>query len=175
MSTDDCKQIENAIVSLGAKAATASTATTTTTSNLTNGANCTRGNSSSSSSSNSHGAATNGVCGTDDDTTYSTASVSVKTARTFTSGQKDILRLIGQHLRHLGLDRATDALIAESGCMLEHPIAATFTRLIMNGCWSEAEQALHKLRTVMSLEEADKDEPDEPDAGEHVASHKIVR
>ena len=55
----------------------------------------------------------------------------------FTSGQRDILRLIGQHLRYLGLDKTTDILVKESGCMLEHPIAANFCQLIMNGNWEE--------------------------------------
>ena len=55
----------------------------------------------------------------------------------FTNGQKDILRLIGQHLRYLGLNRTTEMLINESGCMLEHPTAANFCNLIMGGHWDE--------------------------------------
>jgi hypothetical protein len=55
----------------------------------------------------------------------------------FTSGQKDILRLIGQHLRYLGLNKTTEVLINESGCMLEHPTAANFCNLIMGGHWDE--------------------------------------
>jgi hypothetical protein len=55
----------------------------------------------------------------------------------FSNGQKDILRLIGQHLRYLGLNKTTETLIKESGCMLEHPIAANFCSLIMNGNWDQ--------------------------------------
>ncbi len=70
-------------------------------------------------------------------------------ARLFTSGQKDILRLIGQHLRNLGLDKTTEILIKESGCILEHPIAVNFCNLIMNGEWEEAERALDLLVPIM--------------------------
>ena len=55
----------------------------------------------------------------------------------FSTGQRDILRLIGQHLRLLGLDKTTETLIKESGCLLEHPTAATFCQLIMRGQWDQ--------------------------------------
>lgn len=70
-------------------------------------------------------------------------------ARLFTSGQKDILRLIGQHLRYLGLDKTTETLIKESGCVLEHPIAVNFCNLVMSGEWEEAERALDLLVPIM--------------------------
>jgi len=73
----------------------------------------------------------------------------------FTSGQKDILRLIGQHLRYLGLDKTTDILVKESGCMLEHPIAANFCQLIMNGNWEEADAALNTMAPIMDESNAD--------------------
>jgi len=79
------------------------------------------------------------------------------TEKSFTNGQRDILRLIGQQLRYLGLNRTTDMLIKESGCMLEHPIAANFCSLIMNGQWEEAENALIQLKMIMSGESADND------------------
>lgn len=60
----------------------------------------------------------------------------------FTQGQKDILRLIGQHLRGLGLNKTTESLINESGCMLEHPTATNFCNLIMNGNWQEVKNSL---------------------------------
>lgn len=55
----------------------------------------------------------------------------------FSQGQTDILRLIGQHLRYLGLNRTTECLINESDCMLEHPTATNFCNLIMNGHWDQ--------------------------------------
>ena len=73
----------------------------------------------------------------------------------FTSGQRDILRVIGQHLRLLGLHKTTEALIRESGCMLEHPIASTFCSLIMNGLWDQAERALDSLKPIMEDSSAD--------------------
>ena len=48
----------------------------------------------------------------------------------FTSGQHDILRVIGQHLRHLGLHKTIESLVKESGCMLEHPILLKLSRLL---------------------------------------------
>ncbi|XP_076305770.1 WD repeat-containing protein 26-like isoform X2 [Tachypleus tridentatus] len=48
---------------------------------------------------------------------------------------KDIIRLIGQHLRSLGLNRTTEQLIQESGCRLDHPAAAKFQTHVMNGEW----------------------------------------
>lgn len=69
--------------------------------------------------------------------------------QSFTPGQRDILRLIGQHLRYLGLSKTTESLINESGCMLEHPSATNFCNLIMNGEWDKAERALNDLRNLM--------------------------
>ena len=69
--------------------------------------------------------------------------------RVFSSGQKDILRLIGQHLRYLGLNKTTEMLVSESDCVLEHPIAANFCQLIMNGSWEEAETTLNSLKSIM--------------------------
>jgi len=75
--------------------------------------------------------------------------------RLFTSGQKDILRLIGQHLRYLGLNKTTETLIKESGCVLEHPTAVNFCNLIMNGEWDEAEIALNSLQPIMENSNTD--------------------
>ena len=55
----------------------------------------------------------------------------------FSKGQRDILRVIGQFLRYMGLNRTTETLIDESGCMLEHPAATTFCSLVMTGSWDE--------------------------------------
>lgn len=57
--------------------------------------------------------------------------------KNFSQGQKDILRLIGQHLKSLGLHKTTECLINESSCILEHPTAANFRNLIFGGKWDE--------------------------------------
>lgn len=73
----------------------------------------------------------------------------------FSAGQRDILRLIGQHLRLLGLDKTTEMLIRESGCLLEHPTASTFCQLIMRGNWEEAEATLERLKNIMGQSQTD--------------------
>jgi phosphoglycerate-specific signal transduction histidine kinase len=50
---------------------------------------------------------------------------------------QDIIRLIGQHLRVLGLNRTVDQLIQESGCRLDHPSAAKFQTYVMDGEWAK--------------------------------------
>ena len=90
----------------------------------------------------------------DDDNSSSSSTYSSKlklTQRTFSSGQKDILRLIGQHLRYLGLDKTTELLVKESGCMLEHPTAASFCGLIMSGKWDEVNNILFVYVTKIRL------------------------
>lgn len=103
---------------------------------------------SNNSSKNSSNGGLNGSDNTNGDDNLANYSL----PRHFSSGQKDILRLIGQHLRHLGLDKTTEALIKESGCMLEHPIAVNFCSLIMNGEWEKAESALNSLIPIMEHE-----------------------
>jgi len=73
----------------------------------------------------------------------------------FSNGQKDVLRIIGQYLRYLGLNKTTEILTRESGCMLEHPIASNFCNLIMNGNWEEAELVLNSLVPIMEESNAD--------------------
>lgn len=57
--------------------------------------------------------------------------------KNFSQGQKDILRLIGQHLKSLGLHKTTECLINESDCILENPTATNFRNLIVGGKWNE--------------------------------------
>ncbi|CAF3497961.1 unnamed protein product [Adineta steineri] len=64
----------------------------------------------------------------------------------FTNSQKEILRLIGQHLQSIGLSNTVDSLISESGCVLENEQASNFRELIMAGKWTEALIALDKLK-----------------------------
>ncbi|KAK2170458.1 hypothetical protein NP493_1154g00038 [Ridgeia piscesae] len=62
---------------------------------------------------------------------------------------RDIVRLIGQHLRGLGLNHTADQLMRESGCMLEHPAAAKFRTHVMDGDWDKAEADLNELKTLV--------------------------
>jgi len=94
------------------------------------------------SNSNSLNHATNGS---------GTQNGSIFANRHFTPGERDTLRLIGQHLRILGLSKTTDMLINESGCMLEHPAASNFSNLIMSGEWDKAEKALNDLKALIDL------------------------
>ncbi|KAJ8669841.1 hypothetical protein QAD02_001100 [Eretmocerus hayati] len=59
---------------------------------------------------------------------------------------QDIVRLIGQHLRTVGLDRSADLLMQESGCRLDHPAAAKFRQHIMDGDWTKADHDLDELK-----------------------------
>jgi WD40 repeat protein len=63
---------------------------------------------------------------------------------------KDIIRLIGQHLQTIGLTRTAEQLILESGCMFEHPAAAKFRLHIMEGEWDKAEADLVELQPLLS-------------------------
>jgi len=54
------------------------------------------------------------------------------------SHQEDCVRLIGQHLRELGLNKTVDQLIDESGCRLEHPLASSLRASILRGDWEKA-------------------------------------
>lgn len=65
---------------------------------------------------------------------------------------QDIVRLIGQHLRGLGLNRTADQLMVESGCRLEHPAAAKFRQHIMDGDWDKAEHDLNELSAVVDTD-----------------------
>lgn len=49
----------------------------------------------------------------------------------------DIIRLVGQYLKNLGFVRTANELIKESGCILEHPVAALFHEHVMNGEWEK--------------------------------------
>ncbi|CAK9301385.1 unnamed protein product [Gordionus sp. m RMFG-2023] len=65
----------------------------------------------------------------------------------------EIIRIIGQHLKDLGLSRSTEILIKESGCYLEHPAAANFNRHVMNGEWGKAMKDLSALKPMLQVSE----------------------
>ncbi|XP_020287837.1 WD repeat-containing protein 26 isoform X2 [Pseudomyrmex gracilis] len=62
---------------------------------------------------------------------------------------QDIVRLIGQHLRTVGLDRTADLLMQESGCRLDHPAAAKFRQHVMDGDWNKADLDLNELKCFL--------------------------
>lgn len=62
---------------------------------------------------------------------------------------QDIIRLIGQHLRDLGLNRTAEQLMRESGCRLDHPSAAKFQAHVMDGEWHKAETDLCDLKSLL--------------------------
>lgn len=81
--------------------------TTATTTDLNNGSNSYNNGGDSN--------ATNGVNG-------SAAVVDVQKPKPVLDRvNQDIVRLIGQHLKLIGLDKSAETLMQESGCCLEHP------------------------------------------------------
>ncbi|XP_013416632.1 WD repeat-containing protein 26 [Lingula anatina] len=73
--------------------------------------------------------------------------------KVLTKSDRDIVRLIGQHLRGLGLDRTVDQLIQESGCSLEHHAASKFRSHVMNGEWDKAELDLNELKGLVDSQQ----------------------
>ncbi|XP_032671548.1 WD repeat-containing protein 26 isoform X3 [Odontomachus brunneus] len=68
---------------------------------------------------------------------------------------QDIVRLIGQHLKTVGLENTTfsrtaDLLMQESGCRLDHPAAAKFRQHVMDGDWSKADHDLNELKSFLN-------------------------
>lgn len=62
---------------------------------------------------------------------------------------QEIVRLIGQHLKNIGLDRSAEALMQESGCCLEHPSASKFRQHVLSGDWTKADHDLQELQTMV--------------------------
>lgn len=62
---------------------------------------------------------------------------------------QEIVRLIGQHLKNIGLERSAEALMQESGCCLEHPSATKFRRHVLSGDWTKADHDLQELQTMV--------------------------
>lgn len=55
---------------------------------------------------------------------------------------QEIIRLIGQYLQDLGLEKSVNTLMSESGCYLEHPSATKFREHVLSGEWSKADADL---------------------------------
>ena len=52
--------------------------------------------------------------------------------------ESEIVRLIGQYLRNIGLRNSAAVLMIEAGCQQDHTIAASFRKHVMTGEWSSA-------------------------------------
>ena len=50
----------------------------------------------------------------------------------------EVVRLIGQHLTNIGLKTSAAVLMAEAGCKLDQPTAATFKTKVLGGDWAAA-------------------------------------
>ncbi|XP_003745506.1 WD repeat-containing protein 26 [Galendromus occidentalis] len=61
----------------------------------------------------------------------------------------DIIKIIGQHLRHLGLHRAYATLSEESGISLDHPLAAKLQNHVMRGQIDEAIEDIIELEPFL--------------------------
>ncbi|XP_031339856.1 WD repeat-containing protein 26 isoform X1 [Photinus pyralis] len=62
---------------------------------------------------------------------------------------QDIVRLMGQYLKSVGLNRTAESLMTESGCRLDHPAAAKFRQHVMDGDWNKADHDLHELKSLL--------------------------
>lgn len=62
---------------------------------------------------------------------------------------EEVIRLIGQHLRELGLAKSADTLMNESGCSQEHHAAPLFRHHIMEGNWAKIETTLSELKPLL--------------------------
>lgn len=62
----------------------------------------------------------------------------------------DIIRIIGQYLRDMGLHSSVERLMKESGLRLDHPAAFSFREHILNGSWNRAEQDLDELYSLLT-------------------------
>ncbi|KAL4715393.1 hypothetical protein ACJJTC_015164 [Scirpophaga incertulas] len=62
---------------------------------------------------------------------------------------QEIVRLMGQHLISIGLERSAAHLMEESGLHLEHPAAATFRQHVLAGDWVKADHDLRALHDLL--------------------------
>ncbi|XP_012253307.1 WD repeat-containing protein 26 isoform X1 [Athalia rosae] len=118
-----------------------------------NGVSAPPGPQQNGASADTGGPHTNGniVPGTDGDLNglNSEANGASDTPKVMDETNQDIVRLIGQHLKTVGLDRTADLLMQESGCRLDHPSAAKFRQHVMDGDWNKADHDLNELKSFL--------------------------
>lgn len=69
--------------------------------------------------------------------------------KVISKSDQEIVRIIGQHLTSIGLNRSAEVLMQESGCRLDHPAAAKFSQHVMDGEWTKADIDLNELKSVL--------------------------
>lgn len=72
----------------------------------------------------------------------------VRKVNGLSKADQEIVRLVGQHLTNIGLKSSAAVLMAEAGCRLDQPTAATFRKFVMNGEWSSAVNSKYKLSSL---------------------------
>lgn len=50
--------------------------------------------------------------------------------------------------------KSVDTLMEESGCRMDHPVAARFREHVMKGNWGKANADLHELKTLLENPES---------------------
>ncbi|XP_019864282.1 PREDICTED: WD repeat-containing protein 26-like isoform X1 [Amphimedon queenslandica] len=100
----------------------------------------------------SNGYESNGIVnGSDEDTPPALKGSAHKWChKKVTRMESDVINLIGQHLRENGFNKTLDCLIEESGCELEHPLAGTFRKNVLNGEWPQAMSTLDQLAPLLN-------------------------
>lgn len=61
---------------------------------------------------------------------------------------QDLVRLMGQHLKKIGLERTAKLLWEESGINLEHKTATKFRQHVMNGEWLKLDNDINQLQLL---------------------------
>lgn len=76
-------------------------------------------------------------------------------ASMLTKSQQEVIRLIGQFLRNLGLNRTVEQLANESGCILEDPTASQLRQHVMDGKWEKVDADILQLQSILSVSSED--------------------
>ncbi|XP_041353510.1 WD repeat-containing protein 26-like [Gigantopelta aegis] len=96
-----------------------------------------------------NGTQQNGACSSATNGAVSSEGAKGTPVKAMSKTDIDVVRLIGQHLIGLGLNRTAEQLISESGCTLEHEAAAKFRSNVLEGDWEKAEADLEELKDLV--------------------------
>lgn len=69
--------------------------------------------------------------------------------RGLTPTDKEIIRIVGQQLQEMGFIKASETLMSESGCKLEHSITTRLREQIMDGEWSRVQVTLKEMQPLV--------------------------
>lgn len=69
--------------------------------------------------------------------------------RGLSATDKEIIRIVGQQLQEMGLIKASETLMSESGCKLEHSITTRLREQIMDGDWGKVIGTLEEMRPLV--------------------------